>query len=342
LGGRLDGEGGGDEPAGGGRDDRGGDEPADGGRDLRGAAGRDEAGEGGGDEPAGGGRDDHGGDEPAGGGRDHRGAAGREEAGEGEPLVLIHGVGTSRAIWGPVLPRLAATRRVIAVDLPGFGASPPLGRGFDLDAVADRVAELAGVSRFDLVGHSLGGAVAVALAARRPGAVRRLVLVAPAGLAPRPARLAAVLGAAAAPASEVRRRLGRPFADHASARWAMFATTVHDPARLHPDAARLLLDASASATRVAEGIREAVAADLRGALAAAPMPLGLVWGEADRVVAYGGLAALRRLRPDAEVVTLPRTGHVPQVERPAAFTAALERVLAALASPGVSRDFRHA
>jgi pimeloyl-ACP methyl ester carboxylesterase len=83
-----------------------------------------------------------------------------------------------------------------------------------------------------------------------------------------------------------------------------------------------------------EGVREAVAADLRGALADAPMPVGVLWGERDRVVAFGGLDAVRRLRPDAAVVTLPRTGHVPQLERPAAFAAALERVLDALPVAG--------
>jgi pimeloyl-ACP methyl ester carboxylesterase len=255
---------------------------------------------------------------------------GREELGSGEPLLLVHGVGASRAVWRLVLPRLAATRRVIAPDMPGFGDTPPAGVGFDLDAVADRVVELAGVDAFDLVGHSLGGAVAVALAVRRPDAVRRLVLVAPAGLAPRPVEVADALGRAAAPAVHLRRVLGRPFADRPSARWAMFGTTVHDPGRLHPDVARLMLDASEGATRVAEGVREAVVADLRSALAASPVPVGLVWGEADRIVPFAGLAALRELRPDAAVVTLPRTGHVPQLERPAAFAAALERVLAAL------------
>ena len=84
---------------------------------------------------------------------------------------------------------------------------------------------------------------------------------------------------------------------------------------------------------MAEGVREAVAADLRERARGGPVPLGLVWGEADRIVAFGGLEALRRLRPDAAVETLPRTGHVPQLERPAAFAAALERVLAALARP---------
>jgi pimeloyl-ACP methyl ester carboxylesterase len=258
------------------------------------------------------------------------GPAGRTELGGGEALVLIHGVGASRRIWDLVLARLAVARRVICIDLPGFGETPPVGEGFDLAAVADRVAGIAGVPRFDLVGHSLGGAVAVVLATRRPDAVRRLVLVAPAGLAPRPARLAEALGALAEPVAELRRLLGGPFADRASARRAMFGMTVHDAARLHPDAARLMIEASADATRMAEGVREAIEADLREALAASAVPLGLVWGESDRIVAFTGLEALRRLRPDAVVETLPRTGHVPQLERPAAFAAVLDRVLAAL------------
>jgi pimeloyl-ACP methyl ester carboxylesterase len=110
----------------------------------------------------------------------------------------------------------------------------------------------------------------------------------------------------------------------------MFGTTVADAGRLHPADARLLLDASGGARRIASGVRRALEADLRGDLAAAPMPVGLVWGTADRVVPYSGLEALRRLRPDAVVETLPGTGHIPQIEDPGAFTAALERILEAL------------
>jgi pimeloyl-ACP methyl ester carboxylesterase len=110
----------------------------------------------------------------------------------------------------------------------------------------------------------------------------------------------------------------------------MFGTTVADAGRLHPEDARLMLDASHGARRVAAGVRRALEADLRDDLAAAPMPVGLIWGTADRVVPYSGLEALRRLRPDALVETLPATGHIPQVERPEDFAAALERVLAAL------------
>ena len=254
---------------------------------------------------------------------------GGDEAGEGEALVLLHGVATSRLVWRRVLEPLARGRRVIAVDVPGFGESEPAGPGFDLDAVADRL--FAGLpDRFDLVGHSLGGAVAVAAAARHPDAVRRLVLVAPAGLEPRATRVAAALGAAAERAVHVRRAVGYQLAARSRGRQAMFGATVADAGRLHPEDARLLLDASNGARRVAAGVQRALEADLRDDLAAAPMPLGVIWGTADRVVPYAGLDAICRLRPDAIVETIPATGHIPQIERPAEFVAALERILAKL------------
>jgi len=88
----------------------------------------------------------------------------------------------------------------------------------------------------------------------------------------------------------------------------MFGTTVADAGRPHPADARLLLDASGGARRVSAGVRRALEADLRADLAAAPMPLALIWGTADRVIPYAGLDPLLRLRPDAVVERLPRTG----------------------------------
>jgi pyruvate dehydrogenase E2 component (dihydrolipoamide acetyltransferase) len=255
---------------------------------------------------------------------------GRDDQGEGEPLVLLHGVATSRLVWSRVIAPLARRRRVIALDVPGFGESAPAGPGFELERVADMLLDGLGLQRFDLVGHSLGGAVAVATAARHPDAVEKLVLVAPAGLEPRPARVAAALGAAAERAVYARRVLGYQLVARARGRQAMFGATVADAGRLHPEDARLLLDASGGARRVSSGVRRALEADLRDDLAAAPMPVGVIWGAADRVVPYAGLEALRRLRPDALVETLPGTGHIPQIEHPAEFIAALERILDAL------------
>jgi pimeloyl-ACP methyl ester carboxylesterase len=256
---------------------------------------------------------------------------GRDEHGSGDPLVLLHGVATSRGIWRRVIGPLARTRRVIAVDVPGFGESEPVGPGFELADVADGLIEGLVLERpFDLLGHSLGGAVAVATAARHPQAIRRLLLVAPAGLAPRALSVAAALGVGAELAVHARRALGYRFVEHSAARWAMFGGMVADPGELSPEDAKLLLDASGDGRRIGDGVRQALEADLRDDLAAAPMPVGLVWGTADRVVPYAGLDALRRLRPDARVETLARTGHIPQVERPRAFAAAVERLLGAL------------
>ena len=135
------------------------------------------------------------------------------EEGVGDPLVLVHGAGTNSAIWHRVTPRLAGDRWVVAPDLPGYGGSPPAGPGFALEEVTDRLA--AGLEEAelpapdDLVGHSMGGAIAILLAARHPARVRRLVLVAPAGLAALPRVAAGLLGAVAAPFAVARRqRLG--------------------------------------------------------------------------------------------------------------------------------------
>ncbi len=251
--------------------------------------------------------------------------------------MLLHGLGTTRQIWNLVVPALAAGRRVITLDLPGFGASAPAGDGFDLEQVGLRVARALAArgvrAPFDLVGHSLGGAIALTLAARRPRLVRRLVLVAPAGLTaalPLPAGLrepvGELIGAGAALSFAVRRGLapltGRPWG-----RWALLALTADEPARLSPVQARLMVRASAGAQRIAPAMAAIAGADLRPLLTAAPAPLGLLWGERDRAVPVSVCDQIRARRPDAALELLARAGHVPMVERPEAFVAALERLL---------------
>lgn len=110
-------------------------------------------------------------------------------AGEGEPLALIHGIGGELGVWDPVVQRLARAHDVIALDLPGFGGSPPLADGIDPSpvalaaAVASFLAEL-GVERAHLAGNSLGGWIALELA-KRELALSALALC-PAGLWPEP------------------------------------------------------------------------------------------------------------------------------------------------------------
>lgn len=253
-----------------------------------------------------------------------------DAAGDGEPLVLLHGVGANRSIWRHAAQRLARSRLVLAPDLPGFGQSPPTGDGFDLGVTADAVAD-AIVSRaerpFDLVGNSLGGAVAAVLACRRPELVRRLVLVAPAGFNPHPRLLSEVAGYLGGTVTSLRRVFGTPLVASGIARRVLLWGSVAAPQRMAASDARIMLQGSSGSSRVGAGIASVLTSDLRDDLAASKVPLGLIWGEHDRVVPIGALSAIRAVRPDAIAETIADAAHVPQIEHPAEFVAVLERIL---------------
>src|ERR1044071_3253737 len=103
-----------------------------------------------------------------------------EEHGDGEPLVLLHGGIHAGEMFGPILPALSTTRRVIAVDLQGHGHTADIDRPFRPELMAGDVAALIehlGLERADVMGYSLGGAVALRTAIQHPDKVRRLVVV---------------------------------------------------------------------------------------------------------------------------------------------------------------------
>jgi pimeloyl-ACP methyl ester carboxylesterase len=115
------------------------------------------------------------------------------------PLLLIHGSGASGAFWNPMVPALARPHRVIRIDLPGCGQSPPA-PSYDVTAQADRVAAMLddlGLAPVAAVGHSSGGYVATVLAEHRPDLVRSLVLIStgpsPDALLPQPLILRVLL-----------------------------------------------------------------------------------------------------------------------------------------------------
>lgn len=103
--------------------------------------------------------------------------------GSGPPLLLLHGAGSSRRAWGPVIPHLAQRYNVLVPDLPGFGQSPALwGTAPDVPALADAVAswlKKIGVERPHIVGNSLGGGIAIELWMRR--AAQSVTVLSPIG-----------------------------------------------------------------------------------------------------------------------------------------------------------------
>jgi pimeloyl-ACP methyl ester carboxylesterase len=253
-----------------------------------------------------------------------------DDVGRGDPLILLHGIATDRHIWDLVVPELASDRRVVTLDLPGFGGSAPVGEDFDLERVAERIVHgLTGRGihgPLDLVGHSLGGGIAITLATVHPRLVRRLVLVAPAGLRPFPATVSNVL-AAAADAVLAARRGAASLTEVSWGRKLLLSLTAADGAEVPPTLARQLVEASATAQRTPAALATITSADLRPLLAELRMPLGVIWGEVDRTVPIRALDELLKARPDAQVSRIANTGHVPMVECPERFVTALRPLI---------------
>jgi len=112
----------------------------------------------------------------------------------------------------------------------------------------------------------------------------------------------------------------------------MFGSVVADTRALSPADAALLVACSQGATRTAAALDEAMSTDLRPRLRRLPAPVGAVWGEDDRLLPAAALAALETARPGAPVRTVTSAGHLPMIERPAAFTEALSGVIDLLAA----------
>lgn len=97
---------------------------------------------------------------------------------DARPLILLHALGEDKSSWNPIAPAFAATHRVYAIDLRGFGDSDRPGK-YSFEAMRDDVLgllDVIGADRADVVGHSMGGSVACLIAEAQPGRVARLVL----------------------------------------------------------------------------------------------------------------------------------------------------------------------
>ena len=257
------------------------------------------------------------------------------EAGSGPPLLVLHGLGQSSTAWRRTLPALAATHRVIALDLPGFGESPapdvqPYGGPEYFSRVVESATTSLGLDRLDAIGHSAGGLALMIDALRNPGRYRRIVLVDPVGFTPTPDNL---LGTAAA--SLVRLFVGIP-RTRAMTR-ALYATaffdsshvddeTVDELARRHADPAAKRI-ARHTFTKFFDYCRRLEPFHER--LAALDVPVLAIWGADDRLFPASDAAALRRVLPQAKLEVFERCGHCPQIEQAERFVAVVEEFLSA-------------
>ena len=259
-----------------------------------------------------------------------RGALSTLSAGSGKPLVLLHGLGGTKASFLPTVAALAPQRRVIAVDLPGFGESAkPLGAAYDAPFFSRAVKALLDeleIERTDLLGHSMGGRVALEFAMFAPERLDHLVLQTPS-------------------MAWLRERTWAPWL-----RWIRPELGVLQPApravveafvkRIVPGG-----DSSFAAAGIDEFLRSYLTPRGRAAFYAAArkiymeeperfwnelrdlaVPSMFVWGTRDPLVPAAFEKHVREAVPSAEHVVL-NSGHIPQIERPDELHAAIARFL---------------
>jgi pimeloyl-ACP methyl ester carboxylesterase len=262
--------------------------------------------------------------------------------GSGEPLVVLHGLLDCAESWDSMAG--SAGRPSIAFDLPGFGGSD-LPRRPRVSAYAEDVLaglDLLGVKRWSLVGHSLGGAVATALAERDPARTRALVLVAPAGFGRiRLAEAVSVPGVR----NLTQALLPLALASSRAVELAYSAMVTNGCAIDDETLTRTLRRAGQATPGAREATKAVVAAGLsenafhRRAVAY-PGPVWAVWGDRDRLVPPGHAAGLLRACPHAIVERWRGVGHHPLHECPERFVAFVRRALAARGRLPASRG-RH-
>ncbi|MGI8815968.1 MAG: alpha/beta fold hydrolase [Pseudonocardia sp.] len=258
-------------------------------------------------------------------------------AGSGPPLVFIHGIGDSSATWEPIIPALARDHLVIAPDLLGHGHSAKPRADYSVAGFANGVRDLLGVlgiSRATLIGHSLGGGVAMQFAYQFPERTERLVLVGSGGAGP---EVSVVLRALALPGAQAAMMLLRL----PGARWQVGAMVsglrMFDTA-LGQDAPDLLraVDAVPDATARAAFIRSLRAVvDWRGQVITmldrcyltAGMPTMLVWGSRDAVVPVSHGYRAHAAMPGSRLEVFDGAGHFPFHTDPQRFVELLRDFL---------------
>jgi pimeloyl-ACP methyl ester carboxylesterase len=255
------------------------------------------------------------------------------EAGKGPVVVLVHGVAGSRHTWDAVIPRLAERFRVVALDLPGHGESEKPRGDYSLGAYATVIRdllELLGYQRATVVGHSLGGGIAMQFAYQFPDRCERLVLVSSGGLG---REVTLLLRAATLPGAEwvlpviAHRRIRDAFV--AVGRYVSWLPVRPSPA---------LREVGRAYSSLADaGARGAFVHTLRGVMdlqgqrisamnrihLAALLPTLLIWGARDPFIPVSHAIEAHRRIPNGRLEIFERSSHFPQAEEPQRFTRVL-------------------
>lgn len=244
----------------------------------------------------------------------------------GDPLVLLHGWGCDSHSWQPLVPALQAFADVVVVDLPGFGASAPVPE-FDLETVLQRLEECL-PPRCVLVGWSLGGMLAVALAERCPNSVQRVITLA--------SNLTFVArpGWPSAMAPAVNRRFNTGFQADSALTWRRFIGLMAQG----DSAERVLLKRlrhafvapDINATAWHDALQRLAQMDNRERFARLTQPGLHLYADGDALVPSTAADAVAALgRSEQEVAVIPGTAHALHWSRPAEVAERIGRFLGA-------------
>jgi pimeloyl-ACP methyl ester carboxylesterase len=258
------------------------------------------------------------------------------QTGAGPVLLLVHGMGGGYENWRDVIGPLARNYTVVAPDLPGHGASAPSSGDYSVGALAVGLRDLLlalGHERATLVGHSLGGGIAMQLAYQFPDLAERLVLVSSGGLGP---EVSLALRAAALPGSEL-----WITASARTASWVGPAVGRGLAAlRFQPSPATVEV-ARGYASLADPGRRAAFLATLRSVInvggqridasdrlyLTAGIPALIVWGARDPIIPFSHGERAHAAILGSRLEIFDGVGHIPQLDAPARFVAVLERFL---------------
>ena len=251
--------------------------------------------------------------------------------GEGEPLVLVHGLGGAAANWLALAPLLLPGRRLLVPELPGHGGSSPLPAAPSLNPYADRISlllEREGLAPAPVVGHSLGGAIALRLAIRRPELVSGLVLAAGAGISSGTpnARYALTITGLLKPGRKIAPHRARVARSRLLKRLVFGRWGAADPSALPPEVVDAFLAGPALHSDTVSAAKALLRDDPRSDLDRVRCPALVLWGARDNQLPVGdAFDYSRRLR--ARLRLIADCGHLLIAERPEACADAIDSFL---------------